>query len=186
MRITLRESQRQKLALTQPRGVPSGSLADPCTRPPEGVRERANQKLTDTRNSRKQKHQKKKNRAKTSGFGLLARAVVREEGFKVPVGCDRTCLPDAVWCLLDILSVAVDQTSVRAAMQPADETCDDPNIDQAVALCRSLGVELTYQAPIAGSPVGLFLQQEGVFLVRMELVTAEGSDFHVVTYHASS
>ncbi len=171
---------------TCPQGVPSGSLADPCTRAPEGLQECANQKLTETRNSRKRKQQKKKNRSQTSGFCLLARSTVRKEGFTVPVGNERTCLPDAVWCLLKLMNVAVDQTSVRNALQPANDTHHDPNVDQVVTFCRSMGVEISYQAPIAGSPVGLFLQQDGMFLVRMEILTAEGADYHTITYHASS
>ena len=84
MRITARESRRQRMEQTCPQGVPSGSLVDPCTRAPEGLQECANQKLTETRNSRKRKQQKKKNRSQTSGFCLLARSTVRKEGFTVP------------------------------------------------------------------------------------------------------
>ena len=43
---------------------------------------------------------------------------------------------------------------------------------------------LQYQSALAGSPIGLFLQQEGVFLVRIQLDTTDGSDYHTVTFHA--
>ena len=138
----------------------------------------------ERRNSKRRKKAEKRNQRKSSGFGLLARSDVRNQGYVVPIGSERTCLPDSVWVLLNLLDVTADQTSVRDSLKPADEAQRDPNIDEAVSFCRSQGVMLTYQEKLAGSPVYLFRELVGVFLVRMELVTPDGSDFHVVTFHA--
>ena len=64
-----------------------------------------------------------------------ARSDVRNEGYKAPVGSDRTCLSDAVWCLLNLLDVTINQSLVREALKPGDEDQRDPNIDHAVSCC---------------------------------------------------
>ncbi len=89
----------------------------------------------ERRNNKCQKRADKQNRKKSSGYGLMARSDVRNEGYKVPVGSDRTCLSDAVWCLLNLLDVTINQSLVREALKPGDEDQRDPNIDHAVSCC---------------------------------------------------
>ena len=52
---------------------------------------------TGTKKGKKRKAQEGKEHKEGGGFALFARGRVRREGFFVPVGDERTCLPDALY-----------------------------------------------------------------------------------------
>jgi hypothetical protein len=133
----------------------------------------------------------KENRARAkkqkvdSGFTLATRGSVRAAGGAVASGDARTCLPDAVWVSLHLLGVKVNQKSLREAL-PATES-EDPNMQQVEEFCMTHGVSLEYRPSLCLSPVGLFRQEEGVYLMVLELLTPSGAvDFHAVVYDATT
>ena len=61
----------------------------------------------------------------------------------------------------------------------------DPNFTQAQTFVSGYGAELVYDHQI-NSPRDLFNRREGVYLVQLDITTADGTDKHYVTYLAAT
>jgi hypothetical protein len=137
--------------------------------------------------ARKLEKQRKKARTKEKsaeeGYTLTTRGSVRAAGGVVAIGDGRTCLPDALWVMLHMLGVRVSQPMLRAALHATE--LSDPNIAQARDFCITKGVSFEYKSSLCLSPAGLFRQEEGVYLVVLELLTpSHTTDYHAIAYDA--
>ena len=119
------------------------------------------------------------------GAFLEPRGKVRRQGIAVPVGTERTCMPDSVWSALIALypHLKLDLETVRRAI-PQLATAD-PNFTQAQTFVSGYGAELAYDRRI-NSPRDLFRRREGVYFVQLDITTAHGTDKHYVTYLAAT
>ena len=111
--------------------------------------------------------------------------LVRLQGIAVPVGTTRTCLPDSVWSALIALyqHLKLDLETVRRAIP--ELVTADPNFTRAQTFVSGYGAELVYERQI-NSPRDLFIRREGVYLVQLDITTADQTDKHYVTYLAAT
>ena len=111
--------------------------------------------------------------------------LVRLQGIAVPVGTTRTCLPDSVWSALIALyqHLKLDLETVRRAIP--ELVTADPNSTRAQTFVSGYGAELVYERQI-NSPRDLFIRREGVYLVQLDITTADQTDKHYVTYLAAT
>jgi len=133
---------------------------------------------------RKAKEANKKAEADDGGFTMVNRSTARMMGIRVPVGDERTCLADALWvCLCAFLcNLQLQQRDVQMALMSADDD-QDPSVAMANEYALQHGVQICFQRGLS-SPVMLFRQLDGVFLVRLAISTEGGTDYHFVAYLA--
>ena len=137
-----------------------------------------------TRKSKKRKAQDRKEDEEGGGFALFARGRVRGEGFFVPVGDERTCLPDALHAAMRAAnpSLGLKQGDVRSALAATAAT--DPSFAMAKEFVAQHGMQLKYEREI-NNPAALFRRRKGAFLAQLQISTAAGTDRHYVAYLAA-
>jgi hypothetical protein len=126
-----------------------------------------------------------KEREEDGGFALQARGQVRREGFFVPVGEARTCLPDALYAAMRATnpSLKLKQGDVRSAL--AASASSDPSFSMAKEFATQHGMDLHYEHEI-NNPAALFRRRQGAFLAQLQISTAAGTDNHYVAYLAAA
>jgi hypothetical protein len=134
--------------------------------------------------SKKRKAQEGKEGKEDGGFALFARGRVRREGFFVPVGDERTCLPDALYAAMRAAnpSLELKQGDVRSAL--AATASADPSFSMAKEFAAQYGMQLQYEREI-NNPAALFRRRQGAFLAQLQISTAAGTDNHYVAYLAA-
>ena len=119
------------------------------------------------------------------GFTLESRGLVRAAGEAVAVGDDRTCLPDALWICLTACGKQIKLSAVRKSMVHRDEN-SDPTYAMAKSTALQYGMQLAHISRLKASPAGLFNYDCGMFLVRLRIECATGTDYHYVAYNAQT
>ena len=117
------------------------------------------------------------------GFTLESRGFVRAAGEAVAVGDDRTCLPDALWICLTACGKQIKLSAVRKSM-PSQNS--DPTYAMAKSIALQYGMQLAHISRLKASPAGLFNCDCGIFLVRLRIECATGTDYHYVAYNAQT
>ena len=117
------------------------------------------------------------------GFALLARGGVRRQGAFVPIGNERTCLPDALHVgMMDVRpSLQLQQSATRAALM---SEASDPTFAMAKLYAAQHGIDLNYDRTL-NCPQRLFDRCQGTFLVQLQISTLAGVDYHYVAYLAA-
>ena len=158
-------------------GPSSGSAGSAGAESSEGKSERLKK--------RKAQEQAANEDGEDGGAFLEPRGKVRLQGIAVPVGTTRTCLPDSVWSALIALyqHLKLDLETVRRAIP--ELVTADPNFTRAQTFVSGYGAELVYERQI-NSPRDLFIRREGVYLVQLDITTADQTDKHYVTYLAAT
>ena len=135
--------------------------------------------------SKRRKVAEAKEREEDGGFALQARGQVRREGFFVPVGEARTCLPDALFAAMRATnpSLKLKQGDVRSAL--AASASSDPSFSMAKEFATQHGMDLHYEREI-NNPAALFRRRQGAFLAQLQISTAAGTDNHYVAYLAAA
>jgi hypothetical protein len=111
--------------------------------------------------------------------------LVRAAGEAVAVGDDRTCLPDALWICLTACGKQIKLSAVRKSMVHRDEN-SDPTYAMAKSTALQYGMQLAHISRLKASPAGLFNYDCGMFLVRLRIECATGTDYHYVAYNAQT
>jgi hypothetical protein len=139
-----------------------------------------------TKNSRKRSAKEAAaEEAEDGGFTLESRGLVRAAGEAVAVGDDRTCLPDALWICLTACGKQIKLSAVRKSMVHRDEN-SDPTYAMAKSTALQYGMQLAHISRLKASPAGLFNYDCGMFLVRLRIECATGTDYHYVAYNAQT
>ena len=117
------------------------------------------------------------------GFALLARGEVRRQGVFVPIGNERTCLPDALHVgMMDVRpSLQLQQSVTRSALV---SEASDPTFAMAKLYAAQHGIDLKYDRTL-NCPQRLFDRRQGTFLVQLQISTLAGVDYHYVAYLAA-
>ena len=139
-----------------------------------------------TKNSRKRSAKEAAaEEAEDGGFTLESRGLVRAAGEAVAVGDDRTCLPDALWICLTACGKQIKLSAVRKSMVHLDDN-SDPTYAMAKSTALQYGMQLAHISRLKASPAGLFNYDCGMFLVRLRIECATGTDYHYVAYNAQT
>lgn len=137
---------------------------------------------------KKAKKRVEKEKAEDGGFALAARGEVRGQGIAVPAGTKRTCLADAMWAAMRAVlpQTKLPLATLRKSLPASDDPDQpDPTALMAKEFAAGYGLDFHYDREL-NNPRALFERRSGVYLIRLELSTHAGRDYHYVTYLSAS
>ena len=179
MVATATTTLKRKDAPRGPRPRSLGPSAGPAR--DAGAEERVSKPKRPKKKAKFAKKRVEKEKAEDGGFALLARGEVRRQGVFVPIGNERTCLPDALHVAMKNAkpSIQVRQNDVRAALMGT--VAADPTFQMAKTFVSQYGLDLQYEREL-NCPKALFERRHGSYLVQLQISTLAGTDYHYVAY----